>query len=163
MNKGWLFLLASSVVVVSTGVYMKQKFPDGNNEHLSTAGSCNILERKSTQKESQEELSADKYAKIFAKGANLGFEKYNSENDLLVSRYAYSKGGHIIYDYTLRVDSIVDTDFDLHGDKIPQTCKIMTRFKRFNSGELDISYRFLNSSGEVLDNIFINNKVCDSF
>jgi hypothetical protein len=115
------------------------------------------------------EISSDavveEYVRDTASGANTQFQNSPPNDGVTKSRRVYAQGKAVIFEHVLAIRSDV-TEAELavwrdatRGEVVPAACSVLRKDKFFEKG-LHFRYRYLEGSGQVLDDFVVNHPAC---
>ena len=119
----------------------------------------------------QTEISSDavveEYARVAASGANTQFQNSPPNDGVTKSARAYAQGKAVTYEFVLAIRSDV-TKAELaawrvatRSEVIPAACSVLRKDDFFKKG-LHFRYRYLERSGQVLDDFLVNHPACEA-
>lgn len=106
------------------------------------------------------------YAKSVADGANIGFVNNPPNDGVTISQKAYADGKVVVYEFVLGIrNNVTESELKIwrsatRSEVVPAACNILINDKFYRDG-LQFRYIYLNRSGEVLDDILLNQPACD--
>lgn len=117
------------------------------------------------------EVSSDavveEYARIGAIAANEHFQKNPPSDGITKSARAYSQGKIVVYEFALAIRSDA-TEAELaswragtRSEVVPDACAVLRKNEFFEKG-LQFRYRYLDRSGQVLDDFLVNQPACEA-
>lgn len=116
---------------------------------------------------SANDAAVEEYARITASGANSQFQKSPSNDGITKSSRAYSQGKTVVYEYVLAIRPDV-TEAELaawragtRSEVVPGACSVLRKDEFFKKGLL-FRYRYLERSGQVLDDFLVNRPACEA-
>ena len=108
----------------------------------------------------------EQYAESAAKEANAAYQRTPPDDGVTRSARAYAAGGTLVHEYVLAIRSNV-TERELQtwrasvrSEVIPQSCAFLKNDQFFNSRGFQVRYRYINRSGQVLDEFTVNKPAC---
>ena len=109
----------------------------------------------------------EEYARVAASGANTQFQNSLPNDGVTKSARAYAQGKAVIYEFVLAIRSDV-TESELaawragiRSEVVPAACSVLRKDEFFNKG-LHFRYRYLERSGQVLDDFLVNRPACEA-
>lgn len=117
------------------------------------------------------EISSDsaieEYARIAAGSANAQFQKSLPNDGVTKSARAYAQGKAVVYEMVLAIRPDV-TEAELaawragtRSEVLPAACSVLREDEFFKQG-FHFRYRYLERSGQVLDDFLVNNPACEA-
>lgn len=121
----------------------------------------------SHQSEISSEAAVEEYARAAASGANTQFQKSPPNDGVTKSAHAYAQGKAVVYEFVLAIRSDV-TEAELaawkagtRSEVVPGACTALRKDEFFSKG-LHFRYRYLERSGQVLDDFLVNRSACEA-
>lgn len=116
---------------------------------------------------SASDAAVEEYARIAASGANSQFQKSPPNDGITKSSRAYAQGKAVVYEYVLAIRPNV-TEAELaawragtRSEVVPSACSVLRKDEFFKKGLL-FRYRYLERSGQVLDDFLVNRPACEA-
>jgi hypothetical protein len=111
--------------------------------------------------------AVEEYARIAASGTNSQFQKSPPNDGITKSSRAYAQGKTVVYEFVLAIRPNV-TEAELaawrvgtRSEVVPGACSVLRKDEFFKKGLL-FRYRYLERSGQVLDDFLVNRPACEA-
>lgn len=121
----------------------------------------------SQKPETSSDVAVEEYARIAANSANDHFQKNPPNDGVTKSARAYSQGKAVVYENVLAIQPNV-TEAELaawragtRSEVVPGACAVLRKDEFFEKG-LHFRYRYLDRSGQVLDDFLVNHPACEA-
>lgn len=119
------------------------------------------------QLEISSDAAVEEYARIAASSANDQFQKSPPNDGVTKSARAYAQGKAVVYESVLAIRSDV-TEAELaawragtRSEVVPAACSVLQEGAFFKQG-FHFRYRYLERSGQVLDDFLVNSPACET-
>lgn len=121
----------------------------------------------SHQPEITSDAAVEEYARVAASGANALFQKSPPNDGVTKSERAYAQGKAVVYETVIAIRSDI-TEAELaiwragtRSEVVPAACSVLRKDEFFKQG-LHFRYRYLERSGQVLDDFLVNLPACEA-
>jgi hypothetical protein len=121
----------------------------------------------SHQPEISSDVAVEEYVRIAASGANDQFQKTPPNDGVTKSARAFAQGKAVVYEFVLAIRPDV-TQAELatwragtRSEVVPSACAVLRKDEFFKKG-LHFRYRYLERSGQVLDDFLVNHPACEA-
>lgn len=122
----------------------------------------------SLQSDAPSDAAVEEYARVGAASAHAQFQKALPDDGITKSARAYSQGKAVVYEMVLAIRADV-TEAELavwragsRSEVVPAACVLLRANGEFFEKGLHFRYRYLERSGQVLDDFLVNRPACEA-
>lgn len=115
------------------------------------------------------QTAVENYAAKAAQGANSTYQQTRPNDGVTKSARAYSQGSTLVHEYVLSIREDV-TEKELQtwrsgtrGEVVPATCTKLKSDEFFKSRGFQVTYKYINTHGKVLDEFTVNKASCSAY